>query len=65
MALKISNPVITQLAAEVAALAGENQVQAIRRALEERRSRMLRAPLRSRVLTRKEVEELLSFAPGP
>ncbi len=65
MALNIGNPAIARLAAEVAVLAGESQVQAIRRALEERRSRMLKSPLRSRVLTRKEVEELLSYAPGP
>lgn len=65
MTLEINCPTIVRLAAELAALAGENETQAIQRALEERRGRMLKSPFRSRVLTQEEVLELLSFAPMP
>jgi hypothetical protein len=65
MALKIDNPAVVRLTREVAALAGENEMEAIRRALEERQGRLLMAPFRSRVLNRKEVRELLCTAPGP
>jgi antitoxin VapB len=40
MALNIKNPEVERLAGEVAALAGENKTQAIRRALEERKARL-------------------------
>ena len=40
MALNIKNPDVERLAAEVADLAGETKTQAIRRALEERKSRL-------------------------
>lgn len=63
MTLKIKNPALARLVEEVAALAGEDEAQAIRRALEERRGRMLRAPFRSKVLSTDEVFELLSYAP--
>jgi antitoxin VapB len=39
--LKIKDTAVERLAAEVAHLAGETKIQAIRRALEERRSRLL------------------------
>jgi len=65
MVLKIDNPAVVRLTLEVAALAGENEMEAIQRALEERQGRLLMAPFRSRVLTRKEVRELLRTAPGP
>ena len=41
MALNIKNRKVEQLAAEVADLAGETKTEAIRRALEERRSRLV------------------------
>lgn len=65
MVLKIDNPAVVRLAREVAALAGEDEMAAIRRALEERQGRLLMAPFRSRVLNRKEVRELICTAPGP
>ena len=65
MVLKIKDPALVRLALEVAALAGENQMEAIQRALEERQGRLLMAPFRSHVLTCKEVVELLETAPGP
>ena len=40
MPLNIKNEQVERLAAEVAALAGENKTQAIRKALEERRGRL-------------------------
>ncbi len=40
MALNIKNPAVEQLATEVAGLAGETKTEAIRRALEERKSRL-------------------------
>ena len=40
MALNIKNPDVERLATEVADLAGETKTQAIRRALEERKSRL-------------------------
>jgi len=39
--LNIKNPRVESLAAEVAALAGETKTEAIRKALEERRSRLI------------------------
>ncbi len=65
MGVKIENTALARLVEEVAALAGEDGAQALRRALEERRGRMLRAPFRSRVLSPDEVRELLSYAPEP
>jgi antitoxin VapB len=41
MALNIKNREIERLAAEVADLSGETKIEAIRRALEERRSRLV------------------------
>lgn len=40
MPLNIKNRVVERLAAEVAALTGESKTEAIRKALEERRSRL-------------------------
>ena len=40
MALNIKNPEVEQLAAEIAAMAGESKTEAIRRALQERRQRL-------------------------
>jgi antitoxin VapB len=40
MALNIKNPEVERLAAEVARMAGETKTQAVRRALEERLSRL-------------------------
>ena len=40
MALNIKNSIVERLADEVARLAGETKTEAIRRALEERRSRL-------------------------
>ncbi len=65
MISKDLTPEIARLAEEVAALAGEEGLQAIRKALEERKRGMLRAPYRSKVLTPEEVAELLSYAPSP
>jgi len=56
MALNIKNPEVERLAGEVAALAGESKTQAIRRALEERKSR-----LRVRVVPRDHRAELRRF----
>jgi len=56
MALNIKNPQVERLAGEVAALAGESKTQAIRRALEERKSR-----LRVRVVQRDRGAELQRF----
>ena len=54
MALNLKNPEVEELAAAVAALAGETKTEAIRRALLERKQRLtlsrLRAPKRERVL---------------
>lgn len=44
MALNIKNPQVERLIAEVATLSGENKTEAVRRALEERRDRLERAP---------------------
>ena len=44
MALNIKNPEVERLAAEVAQLAHETKTQAIRKALEERRSRLKVSP---------------------
>lgn len=41
MALNIKNQVVEQLAAEVARLAGESKTEAVRRALVERRMRLI------------------------
>jgi antitoxin VapB len=40
MALNIKNPEVERLAADVAALTGESKTEAIRKALEERKSRL-------------------------
>lgn len=40
MALNIKNPQVERLAADVAALTGESKTEAIRKALEERKSRL-------------------------
>ncbi len=40
MALNIKNPAVERLAADVAALTGESKTEAIRKALEERKSRL-------------------------
>jgi antitoxin VapB len=53
MALNIKNPEVERLAAEVARLTGESKTEAIRRALDERRTRLRRVPphqRRSRVV---------------
>lgn len=44
MASNMNSPEIENLASEVARLAGETPVEAVRRALEERRSRLARRP---------------------
>ena len=41
MALNIKNPEVEQLAAEIAAMAGESKTEAIRRALQERKQRLV------------------------
>ena len=43
MALNFKNPRVEELAAEVAGMAGETKTQAIKRALEDRRERLLGA----------------------
>ena len=40
MALNIKNPQVERLAADIAALTGESKTEAIRKALEERKSRL-------------------------
>ncbi|MGI8407167.1 MAG: type II toxin-antitoxin system VapB family antitoxin [Actinomycetota bacterium] len=42
MALNIKNPEVEHLASEVAGLAGETKTEAVRRALEERRAKLVR-----------------------
>lgn len=44
MALNIKNPQVEQLIAEVAALSGETKTEAVRRALEDRRERLMHHP---------------------
>ncbi len=56
MGLNIKNPEVERLAAEVAGLAGESKTEAIRRALELRRSQ-----LRLRKTTRSRAERLRFF----
>lgn len=56
MALNIKNEQVERLAAEVATLTGENKTQAIRKALEERRSR-----LSFQVVRRERSSELRRF----
>lgn len=46
MALNIKNVEVERLAADVAALTGETKTQAIRRALEERKTRLARRVVR-------------------
>jgi antitoxin VapB len=41
MAMNIKNPTVERLAAEVATLAGETKTQAVKRALEERKQRLV------------------------
>lgn len=48
MALNIKNPEVERLAADVAALAGETKTEAIRKALEERKSRLSLSVVESR-----------------
>ena len=43
MALNLKNPEVERLATEVARLAGESKTEAIRKALEERRTRLIGA----------------------
>jgi antitoxin VapB len=56
MALNIKNPQVERLAAEVAELAGETKTDAIRRALEERKARLV-----LRVVRRDRPRELRQF----
>jgi len=42
--MNIKNPSVERLAAEVAAIAGESKTEAIRKALEERKRRLVAAP---------------------
>jgi len=48
MALNLKNPDVERLAAEVARLTGESKTEAIRRALEERRRRLMGPPAAER-----------------
>ena len=48
MALNLKNAEVERLAAEVARLTGESKTEAIRRALDERRRRLTRAPVEQR-----------------
>ena len=48
MALNLKNAEVERLAAEVARLTGESKSEAIRRALDERRRRLTRAPVEQR-----------------
>ena len=57
MALKIENTEVERLLDEVARLAGESKTEAIRRALEERRARLV--PVRPSSDRRRQVLELL------
>jgi antitoxin VapB len=48
MALNIKNPSVERLAGEVAKLTGESKTEAIRRALEDRKRRLVAAPAADR-----------------
>jgi len=48
VALNLKNAEVERLAAEVARLTGESKTEAIRRALDERRRRLTRAPVEQR-----------------
>lgn len=48
MALNIKNPTVERLAGEVAILTGESKTEAIRKALEDRKRRLVAAPLTDR-----------------
>jgi antitoxin VapB len=48
MALNLKNPSVERLAVEVAALTGETKTEAIRKALEERKRRLVAAPTSDR-----------------
>jgi antitoxin VapB len=48
MALNLKNPTVERLAGEVAALTGETKTEAIRKALEERKRRLVAAPASDR-----------------
>ena len=48
MALNLKNPAVERLAGEVAALTGESKTEAIRKALEERRRRLVATPVSDR-----------------
>ena len=56
MALNIKNPLVEELATEIAGITGESKTEAIRRALEERRQR-----LSFQVVRENRGEELRSF----
>jgi antitoxin VapB len=48
MALNIKNPAVERLAGEVALLTGETKTEAIRKALEDRKRRLVAAPAEDR-----------------
>ena len=48
MPLNIKNPRVERLAAEVAAITGESKTEAIRKALEDRKRRLVAAPVSDR-----------------
>ncbi len=48
MALNIKSPAVERLAVEVARMTGESKTEAIRKALEERKSRLRSVPARDR-----------------
>ncbi|MCR4374325.1 MAG: type II toxin-antitoxin system VapB family antitoxin [Acidobacteria bacterium] len=51
MALNIKNPAVERLAGEVALLTGESKTEAIRKALEDRKRRLVAAPVSDRRAT--------------
>ncbi len=56
MALNIKNPEVERLAAELASITGETKTEAIRKALEERKNRLI-----FQVIRRKRGESFLRF----
>jgi|HubBroStandDraft_3_1064219.scaffolds.fasta_scaffold123658_2 antitoxin VapB len=66
MALNIKNREVEALAAEVAVIAGESKTEAIRKALAQRRRRLLdanEAPIRAERLRRLLAEEIWPLLP--
>ena len=62
MALNIKNPRVLQLAAELAAMTGDNKTEAIRKGLEDRKNRLIVET--SRLARRIELEKVMAGKVG-